>query len=244
MIRLYEPKQWQAEDSLILSDNACHHIRNVLRAEVNDHLILFNGQGGEYEAEITEIAKKRVTVKIIRYLAIERESPLTLHLAQGLTRSDKMDYIVQKATELGVTSITPIVAERSQGRLSTEQAKQKITRLQQIAIAACEQCGRNRPPPIHAPVSMREWLEQTANIPHRYLLLPTIIQQQKEADTTQPSAIHLLIGPEGGFTVEENNIALKSGCRSLTLGSRILRTETASLAAIAVMQWQYGDFSQ
>lgn len=245
MIRLYEQGLLTVGQMIALSEHANHHLLTVLRAKVQDEVILFNGNGHEYKAMITQIAKKQIHVLIQSVEEKNIESPLHIHLAQSIPRSDKMEYIVQKAAQLGVTSITPIIAERSQGRLSKEQEQKKAARLQAIVIAACEQCGRNRLPAVQMPISLTDWLNQTdSNETVRYILLPptddTEVLPQEEL--TQPKSVSLLIGPEGGFTAQEVALSKQHGFSQLTLGRRILRTETASIAAISIMQWRYGDF--
>lgn len=243
MIRLYEQNTLTVGQISALSEHANHHLLTVLRAKMQDEVVLFNGDGCEYKAVITQITKKQIHVLIQSVDEQDVESPLQIHLAQGIPRGDKMDYIVQKAVELGVTSITPIIAERSQGRLSKEQEQKKAARLQAIVISACEQCGRNRLPLIQRPIALPEWLNQTHNDEMvRYILVPPLEHPPASPPQSQPKAISLLIGPEGGFTAQEVALSKQHGLSNLTLGRRILRTETASLAAISIMQWRYGDF--
>lgn len=241
MIRLYEPQSLAQGLTITLGEHATHHL-NVMRARVNDEVVLFNGTGGEYQASIVHITKKQIQVAITDFSNRDLESPVAIHLVQGIPKGDKMDFIVQKAVELGVASITLVTAERSQGRLSKEQEQKKLLRLQTIAISAAEQCGRCRIPTINPPITLANWLTLTDKDPmHRLILTP------QEALTTAPIlsppllSIALLIGPEGGFSENELTLAAKHQLQCLTLGKRILRTETAALAAISIIQWCYGD---
>jgi len=158
MTRLYEPQALAIGSELTLGSRALRYLQTVLRAKIADSVTLFNAQGGEYQASIIAISKKEVRVVISEFIDHDLESPLAIHLAQGLPKGDKLDFIVQKAVELGVTMITPIITERTQGRLSKEQAQKKQERLTDIAIAAAEQCGRNRLPIINPMRTFQEWV--------------------------------------------------------------------------------------
>lgn len=240
MIRLYEPVPLVVGESIELSEHAKHYLLTVLRLRLQDELILFNGEGGEYHATITHLSKKQLQVTINHFQDKDLESPLQIHLAQSLPKGDKLDYITQKAVELGVASITPIIAERSQGRLSKEQAQKKRARLQEIAIAACEQCGRNLVPVIHPPATLTDWLSSTDHASFRYILTPHETSVQL-GETRPPGPVYFLIGPEGGFTESEYSKAKEHGLLPFSMGKRVLRTETASLAAVCILQWCWGD---
>lgn len=243
MTRLYDPTPFMIGHTIVLHEHAHRHL-NVLRLTVNDSITLFNGDGNDYTATITELTKKESRVTITQAIENNTESPVSITLAQSLPKGDKMDYIVQKAVELGVTSITPIIAERSQGRLSKEQEQKKVARLQTIAIAACEQCGRSRIPTITSPLSLADWLQLTDHTnEQRYILSPSETTSASFSSMVPPKTIALLVGPEGGFTHYETELAAKHRLISLQLGNRVLRTETASLAAISIMQWCFGDFT-
>ena len=241
MIRIYEPALLTIGHSHSLGERGHHHLLHVLRAKMHDSLVLFNGDGCDYHAEIRAITKKHVEVQVLDKKETDFESPLSIHLAQCLPSGDKMDYIVQKAVELGVKAITPIIAERSQGRLHGEQAQKKIARLNLIAVSACEQCGRNRIPTIALPLALADWLDQSKTDQHRYVLAPK--QREMLSITKSVKSLSLLVGPEGGFTEQELALTKQHGLKVLSLGKRILRTETASLAAISILQWCAGDLS-
>lgn len=202
---------------------------------------MFNGMGGEYAARIAAIGKHDVTVDIERHDPVERESPLTVTLVQALSSAERMDFSIQKAVELGVTQIVPVESERCVLRLQGERAAKRVQHWQQVAVSACEQCGRNRIPEIRPITTLSAWFASPGLDTQRWLLLP-------EADTAlrdlpRPlQAVELLIGPEGGFTDTEIDAAQRAGCQPVRLGPRILRTETVAPAILAAMQVLWGDF--
>lgn len=241
MVRLFEPQALKVDETISLSERANHHLLTVLRKNVDDEITLFNGEGGEYRCVITRMTKKQAFITVKSYIDQEVESSLKIHLVQAIPKADKLDFIVQKATELGVTSITPIIAARSQGRMSEEQMKKKEARLSSIIIAASEQSGRNKLALLHEIISFEEWLTKTKHEENRFILLPN--EKPLEKEISNLNNVFLLIGPEGGFSQDEIAKAKNAKLKPLTLGKRILRTETASLAAIAILQWQFGDFA-
>jgi 16S rRNA (uracil1498-N3)-methyltransferase len=223
-----------------LEGNAASHVTRVLRLRVGTALTLFNGEGGEYEASIDKAAGGEVIVAVGAHAAHERESPLRVTLAQGVSRGERMDLVVQKATELGVTALAPVLTERSVVRLTAQQSDRKVNHWRAIAIAACEQCGRNRLPGIAAPQGHREFLRSVPG-GMRVLLSPGGGVTLK--DLARPDgAVTVLIGPEGGLTDEEEQAAVAAGFTAVRLGPRILRTETAAIAALALLQREFGDF--
>ncbi len=223
-----------------LEGNAASHVTRVLRLRVGTALILFNGEGGEYEASIDKAAGGEVIVAVGAHAAHERESRLPLTLAQGVSRGERMDLVVQKATELGVTALAPVLTERSVVRLTAQQSDRKVNHWRAIAIAACEQCGRNRLPEIAAAQGYREFL-RSAPGGMRVLLAPGGGVTLK--DLARPDgAVTVLIGPEGGLTDEEEQAAVAAGFTAVRLGPRVLRTETAAIAALALLQREFGDF--
>jgi 16S rRNA (uracil1498-N3)-methyltransferase len=223
-----------------LEGNAASHVTRVLRLRVGSALILFNGEGGEYEASIDKAAGGEVIVAVGAHAAHERESPLPVTLAQGVSRGERMDLVVQKATELGVTALAPVLTERSVVRLTAQQSDRKANHWRAIAIAACEQCGRNRLPLIAAPQGYREFLRSVPG-GMRVLLAPGGSVTLK--DLARPDgAVTVLIGPEGGLTDEEQQAAVAAGFTAARLGPRVLRTETAAIAALALLQREFGDF--
>jgi len=203
-----------------------------------DNLTLFNGEGGEYAATVKTVGKKTVSVEAGAHRDNNTESPLAVHLGIALSRGDRMDWIVQKATELGVQSLSPLLTERIEVKLKGERADKKRLHWQQIAIAACEQCGRNSLPEIKPLQSLTQWLGTTES-DRKYVLHHRALGETQHEES--PSSIALLIGPEGGLSPAEITQSEQAGYQSLKLGPRIMRTETAPLAAIAILQAQWGD---
>jgi 16S rRNA (uracil1498-N3)-methyltransferase len=230
------------DSELKLSGHAASHVARVLRLHAGAELTLFNGRGGEYGAVITRIAGATVAVRPHRHNPIERESPLRLTLLQSIARGEKMDWVVQKATELGVARIVPVFTERTVVRLNDEQAAKRAARWRGVAIAACEQCGRNRVPRIAQPVALEACLRENAATggERRLLLDPASGAAIGTLDDSRD--ISLLIGPEGGLPDHERALAAQAGFRGARLGPRTLRTETAALAAIVLLQGRLGDF--
>lgn len=201
-------------------------------------LILFNGRGGEYSASITAISKKAVSVQLRDFIAEDRQSPLQLELAIGVSRGERMDWVLQKATELGATKITPLLTERTEVKLNNERSDKKLEHWQQIIVSACEQCQRNLLPELSKPVAIDEWLAQ-CNAELKFVLHHR--DNQGLPASQNISSVALLIGPEGGLSEREIEQALQQHFSPLTLGPRILRTETAPLAAISLVQYLWGD---
>ncbi|MEJ2565823.1 MAG: 16S rRNA (uracil(1498)-N(3))-methyltransferase, partial [Gammaproteobacteria bacterium] len=203
-------------------------------------LILFNGEGGEFAATVTDIDKRTVTVAVGDFQPTEREPPLQLHLAQGISRGERMDYTIQKAVELGVSRIIPLFTEHCGVRLDGERLARRVRHWQGVVIGACEQCGRNHIPRIDSPVTLAQWLMTPAE-GLRVVLAPDA--QRTLAQFPVPTdPVMLLIGPEGGLSDQEISQAQAAGYLGLRLGPRILRTETAAVAALAAMLGIWGDF--
>lgn len=221
-----------------LDEKASHYLIKVLRLKPNAPLVVFNGDGNQYSATIEAIEKKAVTLRTKDCEAVNNESPLSIHLAIALSKGDRMDWIIQKATELGVTAITPLTSERSEVKLKGERLEKKLQHWQQIAISACEQCGRNRVPTINALSIADDWAKTVKA--ERKLVLHHRTEQSIDATLTIASAA-LLIGPEGGLSKREIKAAEQCGFAALQLGPRVLRTETAPLAAITLLQHSWGD---
>jgi 16S rRNA (uracil1498-N3)-methyltransferase len=222
-----------------LDGTAANHIARVLRLRVGDALILFDNAGGEYAATVVAFARKTVRVAVGEYYPVSRESPLRVTLAQGISRGERMDVVVQKATELGVKRIVPVLAARTVVRLNDAQAANRLRRWRAIAVAACEQCGRNSLPEVTAPMTLQQFLVSQLPDGLRLMLRPD--GGLKVRDLPASSAVTVLIGPEGGLSDAEQSAALAAQFKGLSLGPRILRTETAALAALAVIQQQLGD---
>ena len=221
--------------NIALPDAAAHHLSRVLRAALEDRVTVFGG-GVEFDAVITQLDKHGVTVKLGAGAPIDRESPLLATLVQAISSGDRMDYTLQKAVELGIAAVQPVYSERSIVRLDEKRTATRLVHWQQVATSACEQCGRNVVPEICAPLTLVEWF---AALP-RLLMAPGA--SQRLAGFAQPAAVTLLAGPEGGFSVAEVELAMRRGFAAIALGPRILRTETAALAALAAMNTLWGDF--
>lgn len=231
------PRHGSFPQHVTLGDAVAAHVR-VLRLAIGDTVTLFDGQGGEFSGVIENLGKREVTVMLAKHYAIERESPLALTLVQALATGDKMDLIVQKAVELGVTAIQPVVTMRATVKLSGERAEKKVEHWRGVAIAACEQCGRNRIPSVAPIRDFAQWLTEPFD-GTRAVLHPEGGRSLTQLAASPPLA--LLIGPEGGFDDHELALARRHGTLLATLGTRVLRTETAGLAALAAMQVISGD---
>ncbi len=237
--RIYIDTALIINETFSLPKEAAHHIGKVLRREPNDPLILFNGHGGEYHGHIVEVAKNNVSVLLTDYQKKESSSSLSLHLGQALTRNEKMDFIVQKATELGVTAITPIITEFVNIHLDTKRVESRLEHRKKIIINAAQQCGRTCLPEIHSPIHLKNWLVLSKE-EQGFILSPASdfsLHKIKIINTK----VKLLIGPEGGLSLNEEQLAEQAGFSPIRLGPRILRTETASLAAITALQVYAGD---
>ncbi|MCL6268443.1 16S rRNA (uracil(1498)-N(3))-methyltransferase [Sansalvadorimonas sp. 2012CJ34-2] len=238
--RIYAPVQLQEYQPVDLPESAANHVGRVLRMKPSDPLILFNGEGGCWQARINAVSKKQVQVVPLEFMPIDKESPLTISLGQTLSRGERMDYAIQKAVEAGVTEITPLFTERCEVKLNSERADKRLRHWQQIIISACEQCGRNIVPVIHSPVPVSEWVANR-NTDLKFVLHHRTKQALTGYDS--PKTVSLLIGPEGGLTADEISTAEGQGFNPLVLGPRVLRTETAPVAAISLMQYLWGDWS-
>ena len=225
-----------------LPAQAAEHLVRVLRFEPGATLTLFNGAGGEYEARLAPRAGKRVLAHVMRHDAVERESPLDITLLQGVARGERMDLIVQKATELGVSRIVPVLTERSVVKADADQRARKREHWQAIAISACEQCGRNRIPEIGEPAAAAAALAALAPGGAR-LLLAADAPHTLAAAARESSRVTLFIGPEGGLAAGERTLAAAQGFIDCRMGPRVLRTETAGLAALAILQTVMGDLA-
>jgi 16S rRNA (uracil1498-N3)-methyltransferase len=224
----------------VLNGSAANHISRVLRLRGGDALTLFDGRGGEYAARIESFAKDSVVVDVREQLTADRESPLILTLAQGISRGERMDWVIQKATELGTTRIVPVFTERSVVRLDDRRGGKKLQHWRGVAIAACEQSGRNRLPDVTSPVDFPEFLASVEPSTTRLLLSPSGALRLEDV---KPSSAHItvLIGPEGGLSEAEQEAARSADFRPIRLGPRILRTETAAIAALTLLQREFGD---
>ena len=234
MPRFYCPVPLATGQELTLPAGAARHVQ-VLRLQPGAVITLFNGEGGEFEATVTRMGRSDVDVVVGAHQAIEREAPRGIHLLAGITANERMDWLVEKATELGVASITPLLAERSVLKLKGERADKKLAHWQGVAVAAAEQCGRNRVPLVHAAVTLADWLVQPTVQAQRCVLslAPGTRSLASAAGGAEPLVV--LSGPEGGLSPAEEALALSSGFVPVTLGSRVLRAETAPLAVLAAL---------
>lgn len=287
---LNQPLFIGSEVSLV--DEDYNYIARVLRSREGDPITLFNGEGGEYHGVITHIDKRSLTIKLKKFNPINRTSNVEINLVQSLSKGEKMEFVLQKGTELGITSFTPLATTRSVMHLKKDQSEKRVARWVNIATSACEQCGLNIPPILHEPISLEKWIETTlpslnttlitlapsathslgsflqslnltAISSHDHFIEPVALVDSESTTefslSTTPSTdlqVHLhtetmisrsftiIIGPEGGLTEEEIARLQDAGAISVTLGSRILRTETAALAVISTMQGLIGDWSQ
>lgn len=240
LTRVYVDAALEPGALLTLTGGAAGHLTRVLRLRPKAALTLFNGRGGEHAASIERVHGSEVTVAVGQHEPIERESPFPLTLAQGVSRGERMDLVVQKATELGVVRLVPLLTERSIVRLDEEQSDRKSSHWRAIAIAACEQCGRNRLPEVALPMQLREFLRQPAGDSVRLLLSPSATRRIEDVPRLAGGAT-VLIGPEGGLADEEQQLAEGAGYTAVNLGPRVLRTETAAIAALTLLQRQFGD---
>lgn len=240
MPRFYCAQPLSIGASLTLPDHLAHHVQ-VLRLVAGNHVMLFNGEGGEFTATINRIEKKRVEVELKTFSPREVELPYAVTLAQALPEASKLDWIIEKAVELGATTIQPLAARRCVVKLSAERAEKKLTHWQGIVVAASEQSGRNRLAHVAEVMDFNRWIVQQ-DMHRRLLLTPRAGQSLSDwARHQPPQAVTLLVGPEGGFTDEEENDAVQNGALALSMGPRVLRTETAALAALAALNATWGE---
>lgn len=235
--RLHVPSALSAGLELNLPEGAARHVQ-VLRLQPGAAVRLFDGHGGEWQAEVTAMGRRDVAVRVGVHEAIERELPLAITLALGMPANERMDSLVEKATELGAAALQPLVCERSVLRVDGERAQRKAQHWQAIAVAACEQCGRNRVPALPAPRPLRDWLAALpppAGGERRFVLSLGPDARPLPAPGTLAGAVTLLSGPEGGLSDTEEARAREAGFAPLTLGSRVLRADTAPLAALACL---------
>jgi 16S rRNA (uracil1498-N3)-methyltransferase len=240
LTRVYVEAALESGTRLALSGSSAGHLTRVLRLRPGAALTVFNGEGGEYAASIERVQGSEVTVAVGEHQPLERESPFPLTLAQGVSRGERMDLVVQKATELGVSRLVPVLTERSVVRLDEESSDRKSSHWRAIAIAACEQCGRNRLPEVTLPARLGEFLRDSRAAGTKLLLSPEATQRIEDVPRPQHGAT-VLIGPEGGLADEEQQSALAAGFVAVRLGPRVLRTETAAIAAITLLQREFGD---
>lgn len=241
--RIYSPDRLAAGIDVALSASAVQHVVKALRLRPGAALVLFDGQGGEYSAQLLT-AGNNARVRVLEHHAIERESPFNFTLVQAISKSDRMDYTVQKSTELGVNAIIPVSVERSVVKLDKSRAEKKRVHWQAVAIAACEQCGRNRIPEVAPLRRLEEYLATIGDDMRDGLrvVLDPEANRHLGALAEHPGRITAMIGPEGGLTERELLLLHQAGFQGVRLGPRILRTETAGVALLGAMQALWGDF--
>lgn len=245
--RLYCPTSLHSDEVIDLPAAVAHHAARVLRLREGDAVTLFNGEGGEFEARLTRIESRSVSAMVGKHHAVERESPLQVMLLQGLAGAERMDYVIQKAVEMGVATIAPVTMARSVTRLDAARASKRAEHWRSVIVASCEQCGRNRLPLLHPLRDFDDALDSpgdpgaTTGAALSLVLSPGDGSSLTAFD--RPSgAIRLLIGPEGGLAPEESAAAQRAGFRNVRLGPRVLRTETAGVAALAAINALWGDW--
>ena len=237
--RIYQPQPLHVGQQLALDSDGANHVGRVLRLPVGADIILFNGEGGQYQCRLVESGKKKVVADVVSFDDRDCESPLKIHLGQGISRGDKMELTIQKAVELGVDSITPLFSERCGVKLSGERLDKKLHQWQRIVISACEQCGRNSVPRVNAPMQLADWLAEESDE-----LKLNLHPRAEHSINTLPApdnGVRLLIGPEGGLSGEEIDSASQQGFTDVLIGPRVLRTETAALTVISALQCRFGD---
>ncbi|PIE20879.1 MAG: 16S rRNA (uracil(1498)-N(3))-methyltransferase [Neptuniibacter caesariensis] len=236
--RFYDPQPLSTGLDIQLSDSVVQHVSRVLRMRSGEHLILFNGDGKEYLAALGQVDKRKAYAHIFEQRSPRSESPLAVHIGQTLSRGERMDFAVQKSTEMGMSHMTPLFSKRCEVKLPPERQGKRVNHWQQIAISACEQSGRVVPPSIALPETLVNWVaRQDAE-------LKLVLHHHSEVSLqrmTPPTSTALLIGPEGGLTDEEVELAQAHGFKPLTLGPRVMRTETAPVAALTLLNYLWGD---
>lgn len=231
LTRIYQPIDFHPNDSVRLSSEASHHLAKVLRAKVGNEVMVFNGRDEESVCVIAAIEKNNVVVKMGDIISISRESDLKIHLGQVMSKGDKMEFTIQKAVELGVASITPLMSERCEIKLPKDRMDKKIEHWQQIVVSACEQSGRTRVPVILPVQNVNEWIQREGV----KVILDPRGEEGLKSLPKDLKEISITVGPEGGFSEAEMNAARQAHCKMIHMGPRVLRTETAALAAISVL---------
>lgn len=238
--RIFTPQPLRPETTLVLDGQAGHYLVRVLRLSKGDAVTLFNGDGADYPAVISDIRSQRVQVRITGSNEPAGESPLRITLVQAVCRGERMDFVLQKATELGVYRIQPLISQRVEVRLDAARQEKRMLHWQGVVTSACEQSGRAFVPEVRNPVALPDWLGE-ADAPLALVLDP-LAEDRLSAVQIETGAVAVLVGPEGGFTDDELKAVREKGVQAVSLGPRILRTETAGPAAIAVLQAKSGDF--
>lgn len=236
--RIHVAADFTVGGDIVLPEGPAHHVTRVLRLGIGAPLRLFDGRGHEACAVLVEVQRKRVVARIEALIEGRGESPLAVHLGQAISKGERMDYAIQKAVELGVAAITPLYTEHGDVRLKGDRVAKKHAHWQAVAVSACEQCGRASVPPVYPPMTLVDWLAERDE-PLRLVLHPAT--SGGFAERSPPGRAALLIGPEGGLSTHDIDAALAASFSPLTLGPRILRTETAPVVALTLLQYRFGD---
>lgn len=242
--RLYIPIPLSAGTAVELKPEQAHYLGRVLRLRTGSELTVFDGSGVEFPARVALFAKNLARLEIGAALSRDVESPLHLRLVQGISRGERMDFVVQKATELGVTEIQPVLTEHTVVKLGKDRAARRIGHWQRVAASACEQCGRNTLPRIADPLTLDAYLAQATDADARLMLALDAGQGISEVASAGGRRFELLVGPEGGLSEPETGAAASAGFRACSLGPRVLRSETAGITAVAIMQSLFGDLGR
>ncbi|GAB6196116.1 16S rRNA (uracil(1498)-N(3))-methyltransferase [Lysobacter xanthus] len=243
LTRVHVPQAFAPGDEVVLPEGPAAHLTRVLRLGVGDDCIAFNGDGHDYAATLSVVGKREARLRIGAATPVDRESPLGLVLLQGVAKGEKMDLILQKATELGVREVVPVWSQRSDVKLDGDRAAKRLDHWRSVVASACEQCGRAVVPVVQAPLSLRAALDGLAAHDLRLLLDPTGAHSLPSLELAPASTVCLAVGPEGGWSPLDREALQWGGFGGLRLGPRILRTETAGLAAIAALQARFGDLA-
>lgn len=242
VLRLFVDAELGPQSRLILPEDAAHHAARVLRLRDGDNILLFDGQGGEFEARLSMPGRGQVVAEVGARRDVDRESPLAVTLVQAVSSGEKMDFTIQKAVELGVAAIQPVLTAKSLVRLSAEREAKKLAHWRRVAIAACEQCGRNRVPAVRNAIPVEAYSRAPAEAPLRLLLSPEASTSLSDMRQKIGPSVAIAAGPEAGFSVDEERLLQRAGFLPVRLGRRTLRTETAALAALAALNALAGDF--
>jgi 16S rRNA (uracil1498-N3)-methyltransferase len=239
--RIFQPQPLTQNQVIELDEAGSRHLGTVLRVQIGEPVCVFNGDGNEAFGQVLSVGKRQVQVQILDLHPVSRASPLQTHLGQVISRGERMEYALQKAVELGVSRITPLYSEHGEVRLSAERQDKRLKQWEHLLISACEQCGLNRIPVLHTPQTVTDWFEKT-QAQLKWLLHP---EGGQVPDWSQPApdSVALTIGPEGGFSDSEVTLGRYAGFTCLSLGPRILRTETAPVVCLSLLQAAWGDLN-
>lgn len=242
--RIFIDTELNENTVVALPDSTFQHLCKVLRLKSNHPLRVFNGKGGQFHATLHDVEKRSASISITQFEPLNNESPLQITIGQSLSRGERMDYAIQKAVEAGVYAIQPLFSERCEVKLQDNRAEKRQQHWQQVAISAAEQCGRGIVPIVHSPIELIDWLEKTkCNEVLKLTLHHHCIKPISQLEPQKNNQIFLLIGPEGGLSEKEVQVSESKGFNSIALGPRVLRTETAPVVALSVINTLWGDIS-